>query len=117
MADDPRDDNADDPAEELRDMLRDFLSGGGDIDPAQLANAAGLPADPELVRQLMSQLQNAMQSSVDGIDWQLALDQASTLAARSAVPATPDEVAALEQALHLAALWLGEATDIAELTV
>ncbi len=117
MADDPRDDNGDDPADELRDMLRDFLSGGGDLDPAQLANAAGFPADPELVRQLMSQLQNAMQSSGDGIDWQLALDQASTLAARSAVPATPDEVAALEQALHLAALWLSEATDIAELTV
>lgn len=117
MADDPRDDNGDDPAEELRDMLRDFLSGGGDLDPAQLANAAGFPADPELVRQLMSQLQNAMQSSGDGIDWQLALDQASTLAARSALPATPEEVAALEQALHLAALWLSEATDIAELTV
>src|SRR5690606_18140036 len=40
----------------------------------------------------------------------------STLAARSAVASTPDEVAALEQALHLAALWLSEATGIAELT-
>lgn len=115
MADDPRD-NGDDPAEELREMLRELLSGGGDIDPAQLASAAGLPADPDLVRQLMNQLQSAMQSGGDGMNAQLALDQASTLAARSAVASTPDEVAALEQALHLAALWLSEATGIAELT-
>lgn len=117
MADDPRDDSGNDPAEELRDMLRDFLSGNSDIDPAQLANAAGLPADPEMLRQLMGQLQNAMQSSGDGINWGLATEQATALASRTAVVSTRDEVAALEQALHLAALWLSEATDIAELTV
>lgn len=117
MADDPRDDSGNDPAEEFRDMLRDFLSGNSDIDPAQLANAAGLPADPEMLRQLMGQLQNAMQSSGDGINWGLATEQATALASRTAVVSTRDEVAALEQALHLAALWLSEATDIAELTV
>ena len=97
-------------------MLRDFLSGNSDIDPAQLANAAGLPADPELMQRLIAQLQQALQSSGDGINWSLAQEQASTLAARSAVASTPAEVAALEQALHVAALWLDEATDIAALT-
>lgn len=117
MADDPRDDSGNDPAEEFRDMLRDFLSGNGEIDPSELASAAGLPTDPQLIAQLMSQLQSAMQSSGDGISWDLAIDQASTLAGRTAVPSTPEEVAALEQALHLAALWLSESTDIAQLTV
>ena len=98
-------------------MLREFLSGNSDLDPAQLASAAGLPNDPAMLAQLMSQLQSAMQASGDGINWSLATDQATALASRTAVVSTPDEVAGLERTLHLAALWLSEATDIAELTV
>ena len=119
MADEPRDPfsgSGDDPAEEFRDMLREFLSGNSDLDPAQLASAAGLPADPELVKRLIGQLQQALQNAGDGIDWSLAKEQATALASRSAVPSTPAEVSALEQALHVAALWLDEATDIAALT-
>lgn len=98
-------------------MLRDFLAGNSDLDPAQLASAAGLPNDPELVQRLIGQLQQALQNSSDGINWGLALEQAKGLAARSAVPSTPGEQSALEQALHVAALWLDESTDIAALTV
>ncbi len=120
MADEPRDppfDGSDfDPGEEFRDMLRDFLAGNSELDPSQLASAAGLPADPELVRRLIGQLQQALQNSGDGINWSLAQEQATALAARSAVTATPAEVSALEQALHVASLWLDEATDIASLT-
>jgi len=97
-------------------MLREFLSGNSDLDPAQLASAAGLPNDPELVQRLIGQLQAALQNSGDGINWSLAKDQAAALAARSAVAATPAEVSALEQALHVGALWLDEATDITGLT-
>ncbi len=114
MADDPREEPSE---EEFRDMLRDFLAGNTDMDPARLASAAGLPNDPELVQRLIGQLQQALQNSSDGINWGLALEQAKGLAARSAVPATPAEQSALEQALHVAALWLDEATDIAALTV
>ncbi len=114
MADDPREEPSE---EEFRDMLRDFLAGDTDMDPARLASAAGLPNDPELVQRLIGQLQQALQNSSDGINWGLALEQAKGLAARSAVPATPAEQSALEQALHVAALWLDEATDIAALTV
>jgi putative hydrolase len=114
MADDPREEPSE---EEFRDMLRDFLAGNTDMDPARLASAAGLPDDPELVQRLIGQLQQALQNSSDGINWGLALEQAKGLAARSAVPATAGEQSALEQALHVAALWLDEATDVAALTV
>lgn len=98
-------------------MLREFLSGNSDLDPARLASAAGLPDDPELVQRLIGQLQQALQNSGEGINWGLALEQAKGLAQRSAVPSTPGEQSALEQALHVAALWLDETTDIAALTV
>jgi putative hydrolase len=111
-------DEADGPAEDdFRDMLRQFLSGNGDLDPAKLASAAGLPNDPEMVQRLIGQLQSALDSSADGINWGLALEQARALAHRSAVASTPSEVSAFEQALHVAELWLDEITSIAELTV
>lgn len=112
---DPDDDG--DFTEEFRDMLREFLAGETDLDPAKLASAAGLPADPELVQRLIGQFQHALQSSGDGINWDLATEQARSLAGRSAVPATPAERSALEQALHVAALWLDEATSVSSLTV
>jgi putative hydrolase len=109
-------DSAQNPEDEFRDMLSQFLSGNGDIDPARLASAAGLPDDPEMIRNLIGQLQSAMQSSGDGINWDLALEQARTLAAKDVVATTPAERSALEQAFHVAALWLDEATYVSELT-
>ncbi|WBU38156.1 zinc-dependent metalloprotease [Homoserinibacter sp. YIM 151385] len=117
MAEDPREDREnEDPESELRDMLRGFLEGRGDIDPAQLASAAGLGADPAMVQALMAQLQQAFQRSEDGIDWSAAGQQAQALASRTAIPSTPGERSALEQALHVAALWLDEVTEVAALT-
>ena len=111
---DPSDSGAED---ELRDMLRDFLSGNSEIDPNKLASAAGLPNDPALVAQLMGKLQEALQSSGDGINWDLATEQAKAVAGRDRQPSLPAERSALEQAFHIAALWLDEATFISELTV
>jgi putative hydrolase len=113
---DERDRDGDDGADEFRDMLRDFLGGNTDLDPAKLASAAGLPDDPEMVQRLIGQLQQALQNSGDGINWGLATEQARALAGRSAVPATPAERSSMEQALHVAALWLDEATGISSLT-
>lgn len=116
MAENPRDDdNEHRPEDEFRDMLRDFLAGNGEIDPSRLAGAAGLPDDPALVAQLISQLQNALNSSGDGVNWGLALEQAKGLASRSSVPSLPAERSQLEQALHIASLWLDEVTDITSL--
>ncbi len=105
-----------DPEEQMRDMLRDFLAGNSDIDPARLAGAAGLGNDPALVAQLMSRLQDALKSDNDGINWDLSLQQATTVAGAERVPSLPGERSALEQALHVAALWLDEATFISELS-
>ena len=109
-------DSAQNPEDEFRDMLSQFLSGNGEIDPARLASAAGLPDDPEMIRNLIAQLQSAMQSSGDGINWDLALEQAKTLAAKDVVATSPADRSALEQAFHVAALWLDEATFVSELT-
>lgn len=110
------DDSANSPEDEFRDMLNQFLSGDGELDPAKLASAAGLPNDPEMIKNLIGQLQNAMQSSGDGINWTLALDQAKGIAAQSVVAMTPVERSSVEQSFHVAALWLDEATAVSELT-
>jgi putative hydrolase len=105
------------PEDEFRDMLRDFLSGKGGVDPSQLAGAAGLPADPASIQAMLGQLQNAMRGASDGgINWQVATDQAVQIATTSAVPTTPEQRAQLDQAFHIAALWLDDVTQITELT-
>lgn len=98
-------------------MLRAFLEGNTDLDPSKLASAAGLPNDPEVVAQLIAQLQNALKTSGDGINWGLALEQAKNIASRTTVVSLPAERSQLEQAFHVASLWLAEATEISELTV
>ena len=109
-------DAAQNPEDEFREMLSKFLSGNGEIDPARLASAAGLPDDPEMIRNLIGQLQSAMNSSAEGINWGLALEQAKTLASAGQQATTPADRSALEQAFHVAALWLNEATYLSELT-
>ncbi|WP_349897368.1 zinc-dependent metalloprotease [Parafrigoribacterium soli] len=111
------DNSAEDPEDEFRDMLREFLAGNSDIDPGKLASAAGLPNDPAMLQQLMGQLQNALSSSDEGINWGLAEEQAKATASSGSQPTTPAEAEALEQAFVVAELWLSEATVISELTV
>ena len=111
----PDDTNRDNPEDEFRDMLRDFLAGNTELDPAKLAGAAGLPNDPALVAQLINQLQSALQSSTDGVNWDLALEQAKGIAERGTVVSLPAERSQIEQALHVASLWLDEVTDISDL--
>ncbi|MGI9823874.1 zinc-dependent metalloprotease [Agromyces sp. Marseille-Q5079] len=103
------------PEEEFREMLRNLLSGAGDIDPAQLAGAAGLPNDPASVAALFSQLQQAMNHADDGIDWSVALRQGEQRAASAQVQITDEERARLDQALQVASLWLDEAVDFSRL--
>lgn len=105
------------PEDEFRDMLRQFLSGGSDLDPSKLAGAAGLPDDPAFVARLLSQLQAAVARGDEGIDWSVAVEQATAVGGREALDARPADTAALEQAFTVAALWLADVTDVAELTV
>jgi putative hydrolase len=112
MADDPNKE----PDDEFRDMLREFLSGDSSIDPSQLAGAAGLPNDPAAIQQLLGQLQNALLNPGGGINWDLASQQARTLAGDGAHAVTPAERSALDQAFNVAALWLDQATTVAGLS-
>ncbi len=117
MAEDSRDDEQrENPEDAFRDLLREFLAGNSEIDPAKLAGAAGLPDNPELVAQLIAQLQSALQNSGDGINWGLALEQAKGIAGRGTVVSLPAERSQLEQSLHVASLWLDEVTSITQLT-
>ncbi|TAL41313.1 MAG: zinc-dependent metalloprotease, partial [Salinibacterium sp.] len=73
--------------------------------------------DPAMVAQLISQLQNALQNSGDGVNWGLALEQARAIASHGTVVTLPAEREEIEQAFHVASLWLDEVTSISELTV
>ncbi|WP_420898632.1 zinc-dependent metalloprotease [Cryobacterium algoritolerans] len=116
MADDSRPEEGHNPEDEFRDMLRDILSGKSSIDPSQLAGAAGLPNDPASIAALMSQLQGALRGGGDDINWDIALSQGQERAAAGALSPTPKERAELDQAFHIAALWLDEVISVAELT-
>ncbi|WP_084697403.1 zinc-dependent metalloprotease [Glaciibacter superstes] len=99
-------------------MLREMLSGNSSIDPSQLAGAAGLPNDPASVAALMSQLRGALQGNgTGGIDWSIALKQGQERAAAGQLTATDEQRTQLEQAFHIAALWLDDVISVAELTI
>ncbi|MDN4638753.1 zinc-dependent metalloprotease [Agreia sp. PsM10] len=109
------DDTSKEPEDDFRDMLRSFLEGNSEMDPAKLASAAGLPSDPAAVQQLMQQLQNAMSTTGDGIDWNVATKQANEFAGQSSLSVTDAQRTELDGALRIAALWLDEVTSVTEL--
>ncbi len=118
MADDSRPEEGHNPEDEFRDMLRDILSGKSSIDPSQLAGAAGLPSDPASVAALMNQLQGALRGNGNGgINWELALKQGQDRAVAGQLVATAEQHTQLDQAFHIAALWLDDVISVAELTV
>ncbi|HRP99745.1 MAG TPA: zinc-dependent metalloprotease [Terrimesophilobacter sp.] len=116
MPDDPAGPNPAPNEDEFRELMREFLAGNSDIDPADLARAAGLGGDPAVIQQLIAQFQNALQNTDGDINWDLARDHATAFAERGRTPSLPHERDALLGALHIAALWLDEATSITELT-
>lgn len=109
----PADDE--EPEDELREILRELLSGGAGVDPAKLAGAAGLPSDPESMARLLAQLQGALSGADEGINWQVATDQAKAVASRTSFTPTDQQRRDLDQAMHVASLWLDEATNISDL--
>ncbi|WP_394552543.1 zinc-dependent metalloprotease [Agromyces sp. MMS24-JH15] len=111
-----QDDDAQHESEdEFRDMLRNLFAGGGDIDPAKLAGAAGLPSDPASLAAMFGQLQQAMARAGDGIDWGVALKQGEQRAATGQRQLDDDERARYDQALQVATLWLDEVVAVSSL--
>ena len=109
------DDNNPTPEDEFRDMLRDILSGKEGVDAGKLAGAAGLPNDPESLARLMSQLQAAMNAGGDAINWGQATDQAKSIAEMGVERVTAIQRAEIDQAFHVASLWLADVTDVTDL--
>jgi putative hydrolase len=112
MSDDDAEKN---PEDELRDMLRDILSGADGVDMSKLAGVAGLPSDPASLAGLMRQLQAAMSASGDGVNWDVSMEQAKSIALSTVKPVSAIQQAEIDQAFHVAGLWLSDATAVSEL--
>ena len=109
--------NGDDtPKDPLTEMLQNLMGGKGmeNFDPAELAKAAGLPNDPNLLAQMFSQVQAMMSAPSEGpVNWQLAHDNARRVAASGSDPSvTSQQSREVDEALRLAELWLDPVTDL-----
>ena len=110
-------DRGDNPQDPLSEMLARLFGGGGagGMDPSELAKAAGLPSDPNAMAMIFQQVQAMFSAPSDGpVNWQLAKDNARRVAATGSDPSTgPTAAREVDEALHLAGLWLDSATDFA----
>ena len=87
---------------------------GKPLDLAALASAAGLPDDPDVLRQVLGQIKRVLDSSGGGpVNWEVAHDLARQAAVTDGDPSVSQaqqrEVAA---AFTAAELWLDAATDL-----
>ncbi|WP_203138137.1 zinc-dependent metalloprotease [Microbacterium sp. JZ31] len=119
MADDDRS-----PEDEFQELMRQLFGASGSqfdpeqfarMDPEQLARLTGMPIDPATLSQVMQNLQSAFRTSGNGIDWSVTKRQALHIANQDGLSVTQGQRADLDQAFHLADLWLSEATAIADL--
>ncbi|MBT8162469.1 MULTISPECIES: zinc-dependent metalloprotease [Arthrobacter] len=109
--------NGDDsPQDPLAEMLKNLMGGQGmgNIDPAELAKAAGLPNDPNMLQQMFAQVQAMMSSTSEGpVNWQLAHENARRVAAAGTDPSVNAlQSREVDEALRLAELWLDPFTDL-----
>lgn len=121
MTNDPSDrpGSEDEPQDPLAEMLGRLLGGGAGgpglpgLDPAQLA-AAGIPADPQALGQVLAQVQRMLSTAGEGpVNWDLARDLARQTAAAGGDPSIDERDRRLvTEALRLAELWLDAVTDI-----
>ncbi|MFJ4207126.1 zinc-dependent metalloprotease [Paenarthrobacter sp. NPDC089675] len=104
------------PKDPLAEMLQNLMGGQGmgNIDPAELAKAAGLPNDPQLLQQMFAQVQAMMSSTSEGpVNWQLAHENARRVAAAGSDPSVNSiQKREVDEALRLAELWLDPVTDL-----
>ena len=107
-------------SDDFEEFLRKLMAGEAGFDPAELARAAGLPNDPKMLAELTSQLKNALasanQNAESGVNWQLAASQAKTEVRQSSNAVSDEARSEVKNATAVASLWLGQATEIAELT-
>ena len=103
--------------EDFEALLRKFLA-GQQLDPEQIAKAAGLPIDPKALQEMLAQLQNSILPGRpnQGLNWQLVETQAKQIANQSSQKVPESVAGAISQAAATGGLWLDEATEIASLS-
>ena len=94
------------------EAMRELRARG--MDPAAMAAAAGLPADPASLGHVLAQVQRLLAASGDSpVNWDVAHDVARQAAAMHGDPSlTRSQVRAVTEALSVAELWLDAATDL-----
>lgn len=95
------------------EAMRELRARG--MDPAAMAAASGLPDDPQLLRQVLSQVQRLLAASGDGpVNWDVAHDVArqAALAEGGDPSLTRVQMRQATEALSVAELWLDAATDL-----
>ncbi|MGO4385589.1 zinc-dependent metalloprotease [Specibacter sp. RAF43] len=116
MSSTPANNDDDTPKDPLSEMLANLMGGQGmeGFDPAELAKAAGLPSDPNVLAQMFAQVQAMMSGSSDTpVNWDLAHDAARKAAAGGDPSVTPAQAREVDEALRLAELWLDPFTELA----
>lgn len=84
------------------------------FDPAEMAQAAGLPGDAASMQAMLGQMQRMLAStSADGVNWSIAHDIARQTAHEGGDPSlTAAQASRVTSALTVADLWLDAATDL-----
>lgn len=116
MSSTPSNNDDETPKDPFQEMLGKLLGGQGmeGFDPAELAKAAGLPSDPNVLGQMFSQIQAMMGGAGDStINWDMARDAARRAAAGQDPSVTPKQQTEVDEALRLAEMWLDPFTDLA----
>ena len=103
--------------EDFEALLRKFLA-GEQLDPEEIARAAGLPVDPKAIQEMLAQLTNSVLpgGQSEGVNWQLVETQAKQLAGRGSNKVPESVAVAIADAASTGRLWLDEATEIASIT-
>lgn len=101
--------------EHMRDALRRFLAGEEGFDPMDLMRAAGIDVSSEEISGVISALQSAI-GPHGTLNPHAAKDRAMAVAKEGSESIDPATAQAISQAASVASLWLGEVTDIAELS-
>jgi hypothetical protein len=93
--------------EDFEALLRKFLA-GQQLDPEQIAKAAGLPIDPKALQEMLAQLQNSILPGRpnQGLNWQLVETQAKQIANQSSQKVPESVAGAISQAAATGRLWL-----------
>ena len=103
--------------EDFEALLRRFLA-GEQLDPEQIAKAAGLPVDPATLQQLLAKLTSAIVpgEASEGLNWSLVETQAKQIANQGSKKVSESVAKSISNAMATGSLWLDEVTEVASIT-